>query len=237
MKFKKIVGFGDSWIWGDELLDPALATHKEAHPILIENTKYRESHCFLGLLGKHYGVPVENFGIPGGSQQSTMWNYLWWLENEKLNTEDCLVLVGLTDAGRTSFYNTNHIQYRNDPDWNRYVHSSWIHSGSSQANDEWTKMVKQHTVLTDSSATRKYNYQQAVLFFEGQFALHKNVVQFCTLNPPMVYPAKNLIWPDRALTYLVNDSKYLAPKRHPNELGHAVIRDHLIPEIERVILA
>ena len=24
MKFKKIVGFGDSWMWGDELFDPNL---------------------------------------------------------------------------------------------------------------------------------------------------------------------------------------------------------------------
>jgi hypothetical protein len=29
----------------------------------------------------------------------------------------------------------------------------------------------------------------------------------------------------------------LAPDRLPNERGHEVIRDHLIPEIDRVILA
>jgi hypothetical protein len=53
----------------------------------------------------------------------------------------------------------------------------------------------------------------------------------------MLYKATNLIWPDRALTYLVKEKQYLAPERHPNERGHEVIRDHLIPEIERVILA
>ena len=36
MKFKKIVGFGDSWIWGDELLDPALVNHPQAHPFCLK---------------------------------------------------------------------------------------------------------------------------------------------------------------------------------------------------------
>ena len=53
-------------MWGDELFDPNLKDIENPHPVMMENTPYRESNCFLGLLGKHYGVPTENFGIPGG---------------------------------------------------------------------------------------------------------------------------------------------------------------------------
>jgi len=239
MKFKKIVGFGDSWMWGDELLDPALVDHEYAHPILMENIPYRESHCFLGLLGKHYGVPVENFGIPGGSQQSAIWTYLWWLEHEQLDPAECLIIVGHTDASRYTFYNPNHKSYGNDPEWNRFVHSAWVHNGSGNISKEWVDMVKMHTVLTSCKQSATLTYQQSVLFFEGQHnTLSKNVLQFCSLNPPTVMNASNLIWPDRSISLFVNnDRSLLAPNRHPNELGHETIKNHLIPEIERVILA
>jgi hypothetical protein len=62
MKFKKIVGFGDSFVYGDELLDPKLdpATHHSNEL----NTAYREQRCFLGQLGQHYQCPV--YKVPFG---------------------------------------------------------------------------------------------------------------------------------------------------------------------------
>jgi hypothetical protein len=238
MKFNKIVAFGDSWIWGDELLDPALANHPQAHPVLMENTKYRESHCFLGLLGAHYGVPTENFGWPGGSDQSAMWCYLWWLEHEP-NPEQCLILVGHTDANRTSFYNPNHVSYANDPPWNRFVHSSWVHAGNSANTAEWQDMVKRYTVLSDCAELHQLTFKQSVLFFHGQS--QNNVLQFCTIPPCMNFQCDTLLWPDRSIGKFLFEhpdrSTLFAPMRHPNEKGHAVIRDHLITEIDRVILA
>ena len=54
MTFKKIIGFGDSWMYGDELLDPELAKQfDDAHTCWSQNDDYRLSNNFLGLLGKH----------------------------------------------------------------------------------------------------------------------------------------------------------------------------------------
>jgi hypothetical protein len=237
MKFNRIVGFGDSWMWGDELLDPALHDHPRVHPVLVENTQYRESRCFLGLLGQHYSVPVENFGIAGGSLQSAIWCYLWWLNNS-VDVENTLVLVGHTDAGRQSFYNPQHMTYSNDPPWNKFVHSSWVHSGNSSATSEWNNMVKSHMVLTDCVEFEKLNYQQAVLFFDGQAATrHGNLLQFCVARPPMVLAAPSLMWPDQAVGAFLSGNLHQKPHGHPNESGHVVIRDHLIKQIEDVILA
>jgi hypothetical protein len=238
MKFKKIVGFGDSWVWGDELIDPVLHDHPDVHPVLVENTNYRESRCFLGLLGKHYDLPVENFGIAGGSLQSTIWTYLWWLDHEQLDPAECLVLVGLTEAHRETFYNPNHVSYGNDPPWNRFVHSAWVHSGANNISSQWATMVKNHMVLTSCNELQSLNYRQSVTFFEGQHnSLSNNVLQFNTIHPPMSTSAASLIWPNIGLRSLVDDKPLLAKHGHPNEAGHAVIRDHLITEIERVILA
>lgn len=242
MKFDKIVGFGDSWMWGDELLDSALIDHPHAHPILVENTLYRESNCFLGQLGNYYNVPTENFGIPGGSLQSTIWTYLWWLEHEQKPTQNCLVLIALTDPNRQTFYNPNHVAYSNDPPWNRFVHSAWIHSGGGAENDYWKNMVKAHWTLTDCKQSQELNYKQTVLFFEGQSKYNTGpLLQFNTMFDVVEMNCSTLIWPNGSLNQLVetqpNSRKLFATNGHPNEKGHVVIRDHLIVEIDHAIMS
>lgn len=241
MKFEKIVGFGDSWMWGDELLDPALVDHEHAHPVLIENTPYRERQCFLGQLGAHYGVPTENFGIAGGSLQSTIWTYLWWLENESLPLDRCMILVALTDADRHTFYNPNHVSYANDPPWNRFVHSAWVHSGNSSIETDWQDMVRRHMVLTSCDAYFQLNYQQAVMFFQGQQSQVYQLLQFNTIYPAKRMEQPSLIWPDLSLSIMFSKLPHrkhlLAPMGHPNVSGHEWIAQQLITEIDRVTMS
>lgn len=240
MKFDKIVAFGDSFVWGDELLDPALVDHPQAHPVLIENTPYRERHCFLGCVGEHYGVPTENFGWPGGSLQSTIWTYLWWIQHETLPLDRCLIMVGLTDGNRHSFYNPNHVSYANDPPWNRFMHTSWIHSGASSVDKHWREMGKSYMLLTDCDDLILLNYQQAMWFFQGQGTRHAGLLQFKTIYHDIQFPGSTLIWPDRALQtmfdHLPDRDRYLCAMGHPNELGHGTIADLLIDEIDRATI-
>lgn len=242
MKFEKIVAFGDSWVWGDELLDPSLAHRSDAHPVLIENTEYREHHCFLGQLGSHYQVPTQNFGIPGGSLQSTIWTYLWWTQNETVPLDRCAVIVGLTESSRQTFYNPKHVRYPNDPPWNLFVHSAWIHSGGSSSGDTWGQMVKSHMALTDCPASRRLNYLQTVLFFEGQSKYQTGpLLQINTMHPIPDVVCSTMTCPDQSLNRWLQShpdrSTLFAPHGHPNEKGHKVIRDHLIIEIDRAIIA
>jgi len=241
MKFKKIVGFGDSWMWGDELLDPSLKNLPHAHPVQIENFAYRESHCFLGLLGKHYGLPIENFGIPGGSLESTEWTYLWWLEHEP-HPEECLALIFLTESNRASFYNPNHVHYSNDPPWNKYVHSAWVHFGSSVIEPEFTDLIKKYLVLTECPELWNLRYQRAVLLFDGQRSRAGiPTLMFNTLPPQSaIKGVSSLVWPDFAWTLYFRDHPenqnrgLIMPGGHPNEKGHELIRDMLISEIDKL---
>lgn len=242
MKFKKIVGFGDSWMYGDELLDPdLLESDPSAHSCYTQNLDYRTSRCFLGLLGKHYQVPVDNFGIPGGSLTSIFWTFLWWLNHEPA-PEECLVLVGLTNSHRITHYNPNHVHYSDDPEWNMFVHSCWINSTSQPS--EFSDMMKQQLLLTDCEELRKLNYQTTVLGLDGIAARRGlKMIQFNIPSTPMEIDVPSLIWSDTNLTKIFlehtdnqNNQLYM-PGGHPNEKGHQIIRDMLIPEIDRVILS
>lgn len=241
MQFKKIIGFGDSWTYGDELMDPQyLAVDPNGHYSDVQNTDYRLKNCFLGQLGQHYSVPVENFGIPGGSLGSTMWTFQWWLDHETVPLDQCLVLIGLTNSDRITHYNPNHQHYSNDPPWNKFVHSTWVEFGSSVVPENYATMIKYQTTLTNCSELNRLNYQQAVLFFDG-IAARNNLKLFqfnimpgeCTVST-----APTLLWPDFSWTMWFRDHpnnqrrELICADGHPNEIGHSLIRDRLITHID-----
>lgn len=241
MQIKKIVGFGDSWMYGDELMDPNyLAEHPNGHYSDEQNFPYRLKHCFLGLLGEHYGVPTENFGIPGGSLTSTMWTFQWWLDNETLPLNECLVLVALTNADRITHYDPNHTHYSIDPPWNKFVHSTWVNFGSSVVPNDFATMMKYQMTLTDCPALSRLNYQHAVLFFDGISARNNlKTVQFNIMpgerevpNVPTL-PEPGFNWTSFFINHPENRNRELiCADGHPNEIGHTIIRDHLINLIE-----
>ena len=239
MKFKKIVGFGDSWMWGDELLDPELVNHEWAHPVLHENTPYRESNCFLGCIGKHYDVPTENFGIAGGSMQSSIWTYLWWLDHETLDPSECLIMVAHTDPNRMTFYNPRHVSMANDEPWNKFVHSAWINSGADCFGSDWENLNRHLFALSDCPQLHKLNAQQTVLFFEGQHcALNKNVMQFYSMYPHYRHNSDSLVWKNQSLKEIVGEDRdRYAAGGHPNEKGHQVIAQQLIQQVDRAIIS
>ena len=243
MKFKKIVGFGDSWMFGDELLDPELQRqHSDAHTCWHQNNAYRDSHNFLGLVAQHYGVPMENFGIAGGSMQSSMWTFLWWLDHEP-EPEQCLILIGHTDSDRLSFYNPNHVSYTNDPPWNRFIHSTWVEYGSSVVPQEFRNMVKQQLVLTNCSELAKLNYQQTLLSFDG-IAARRNLqmMQFQIMPADIKLDLPTQIWPGFSTTMWFRNHpnnqqrELVMPGGHPNEIGHKMIAEKLISTIDDVTM-
>jgi hypothetical protein len=243
MNFKKIIGFGDSWMYGDELLDPELEKNfKDAHTCWLQNTPYRDSHNFLGLIGQHYGAPIENFGLPGGSLQSTIWTFLWWLEHEP-EPEKCLVLIGLTDADRVSHYDPNHVSYDNDPPWNKYVHSTWVEFGSSVVPEPFRHMIKSQIVLTNCAELNKLNYLQSVLLFDGVAARQKlPLLQFHIMPEELDTKCPTVIWPGFSTTIWFREhpenrkKELVKPGGHPNEKGHRLLADKLISEIDRAII-
>jgi hypothetical protein len=153
-------------------------------------------------------------------------------------------LIFLTESNRASFYNPNHVHYSNDPPWNKFVHSTWVHFGSSVIGPEYTDMIKRYLVLTECPALWDLRYRQAVLFFDGQRARADiPTLMFNTLPPVTAVPdVPSLVWPDFAWTEYFRDHPanrdrgLIMPGGHPNETGHEIIRDMLIPETDRVIL-
>lgn len=245
---KNLVSFGCSWTYGDELIDPNLEGKVE--PYHWDNDAYRTAHAYPGLIAKHYGWTHEDLAWNGSSLQSMLWNFNWWLDNSTPeHIAESLVIVGLTDESRMSWYNQNYKESQRtaQSEAHRYVHSVWINEDFDIRGEEdrmkyWRDLHKFHYALSDCDDWRNTNYNTVVRAFDGIAARNNiNMLQFNVLTKQHKLKVPTLIESSSALEMLVIRDKprrdpLFMPRNHPNEKGHQILADFLIEKIDSAIL-
>ena len=229
-QFRKIVTFGDSFAWGDELVAP-----DQIRAADYGNRQYREQHCYSGILANHYGVVAENLAFPGGSCQSTRWIYTWWRQQEP-EPGSCLVLVQLSGPWRSSQFDQHRIQHETDAKWNRFIHSAWVESYKHNHAIAYQYFMAEQT-LPDCEFRNNLVQAETYLFFQGQTTVHPMLMfnsQCHTLQHGIM--ADNLLWQGHDLNWLLPEREFWATNGHLNEQGHQKLADILIQDIDRVIL-
>jgi len=216
---KNIVSFGCSWTYGDELLDPELE-EKGYESFYTQNDSYRLDHCYTGIIANQNNLTQENLAFPGSSLQSMQWNLMWWLNN---HTEEyikqSIILVGLTDESRVSWYDPNHDRGRDDPEWNNYLHAQWLAGAGPNVDDGWFELRKYYVAMSDCKELHKLNYDTTTTMFDGIGARYNiPVVQFNVLantecNLPTFYNFN--------IREIVGNN--YCKGGHPTELGHSNI--------------
>lgn len=232
---KNLIAFGDSWVYGDELIDPTIPDLQWCTD--PRNDQYRLSHGFPGLVANHHGWNLHNHGSNGQSLQSMIWTFEWWLDN--CDTQDCVVLVGLTHPIRTSWWFSERVRQPWDPPWYRYLHSVWLESNNGKDYGKWFDFHKfWRTNAVDDGWIRKH-YQTAVYFFLG--ACHRigvPLVMFNVFEDMPAIPNTPVINGQSGLFKLLRDTQPgkqrpdgVWGESHPNEEGHQIIADYLINHI------
>lgn len=247
----KLVSFGCSWTYGDELLDPALAA-AGVPAYDRRNDLYRVQHSYPGLIADHYGLKYTCMAYPGASLRSMGWHFQWWLDHTtEAQKQETLVLVGLTDESRMSWYNPYHQVQDNEITDERtvqrqYIHSTWlkedINIKDEPYQDEWRKLCKMYTTLSDCGPARRLNYSDCVRLFDGAAARYNiPMLQFNVLAQTREPKLPTLLDATSLMEILVIRNKprkepLLAEGRHPNEKGHRVIADYLIEKLDSAIM-
>jgi hypothetical protein len=231
---KNLVSFGCSWAFGDELIDPVL--EKQGIPShYTQNDDYRLSHCYAGILATQHNLKQENLAFPGLSLQSMQWNLMWWLDNHDEDyISNSILLVGLTDESRVSWYNPNHMPGLNDPDWNRYLHAQWLNGAGSNIDKGWHKLKKYYISMSACKELDLLNYKTTVRMFDGVSARYNiPVAQFNLLSNS--FTECNTLYDLQIRSKLKEENKHFPvykPGGHPNELGHVIIAEALDKYIE-----
>lgn len=217
---KNLVTLGDSWVYGDELGDD----------------EYRQQHAWPRLVADHFGMTLQNLGFNGESLQSTIWSALWWLDNQY--REDSLIIVGLTQAWRTSWFRASH-QDDSVP-WSAHANIASLFD-----IDEYQQMKKLYINHSDCEKLQKFNRRQALSFFDGlpktndvevlQFDIYSARQQFFGLSPEHLPYGSSHMYPGESAAEWVGT--HVKPHKHPDETGHDIIAKKLISWIESAKLA
>jgi len=241
MAIKRIIAFGDSWTYGDELVDPQFRNidihAKEFADHYDSNKPYRLANGYAGLVASHYGLELENLAFPGSSLESMRWTLQWLVNTYKHTLDDTLWLVGLTDSDRQSWFNPLHRTSMTDPPWNRHIHGTWLQQPNPDIDDNWFKLQKLWLGMSYHKDWSAFNFRQTIDAFEyAQHTTGATVLQFSVLDnsfsystPSLLYPGMN--WRDILRGKIKDHGNVFAKGGHPNEKGHEIISKHLIEHI------
>ena len=210
-----LIAFGCSFTYGDELIDPNI---KPGEPCNSRyNDTYRNRHCYAGIVAEHYGLDFVNTALPGGSLESMRYALYWASQN--YNLENVLLIVGLTQAYRNSYFD----QELSGIPWSKFRHSTWL---KENTNSEWHDLNKLWQKLCLSSEWEQFNLFQTIKTFESISA--PTVLLPVFDNEPNF---KSKLKADFVLEREL-DKTHFAPNGHPNETGHIEIAKRLIKYIE-----
>ena len=238
---KKLVAFGCSWTFGDELNDPKLAHEKDNPRYWDMNTPYRLAHAWPGLIAKHYGLEYENHAFPGASLVSMRDAMTWYIANHDIS--NTFFVIGLTESWRWSWHNANHQPELNDPEWNRHVNSVWMLHSASNFSESWQNTFRSYMEDQLCEELQKKNLEQTLLFFDGinarynvpllQINMLEKDLPDKLINVPTYMPNKKSM-----MQHLISlkDKSLFAPGRHPSEKGSEIISNWLIDYIDSVKL-
>jgi len=241
VSIKRIIAFGDSWTFGDELVDPALR-HLDEDEFCDHddsNKPWRLTNCYAGQVAEHYGVEFDNLAFPGSSLESMRWTLNWLINHSGQDLSDALLLVGLTDSSRQSWFNPLHQVSMKDPPWNRHMHGTWLTQPNPDIDENWFQLQKLWLGMSYHKDWSEFNFQQTINQFDYAAAsTGATVLQFSVLEnawtakvPSLLYPGMN--WRSILRKKMSSEGiELFAEKGHPNEKGHEIISKHLIEHIK-----
>ena len=223
----KLVAFGDSWTYGDELFSKeSLASGLSIDD--AKNNSYRLGHAFGGIVAKNYGLEFDNRAHNAASLQSMIWKFENWLTTDP-NVNQSIVLFGLTSPGRVSWWKNSHT----------YIHSIHLENNSKLSN-EFYDLNKYYRVCCSDRELVRMNYFTAVHLFSGMCYKLKipcvlfNIFHCNFSNVPyadVLNPQKGLA---EILTEMNRDQNLcIWAVDHPNETGHKLIAEYLIQHIDQ----
>jgi hypothetical protein len=222
----KLVTFGDSWTYGDELLsDEALISGLSIDD--KKNDNHRLSHVFGGIIAKHYKLEFDNRGHNSASLQSMIWEFEHWLTSDS-NISQSLVLFGLTSPGRMSWWKNTQT----------YIHSIQLENNKSLPK-EFYDLNKYYRVCCSDQELYRMNYLNAVHLFSGMcFKLNIPCLLFNVFSCKFDIPYAEVINPNTGLVTILNEMNKdktcrIWASQHPNENGHRLLAEYLIQHIDQ----
>ena len=213
----KLIGFGCSFTYGSELLDPSILWDRHH-----ENTQYREKRVWLGQLAERLNCNYLNLAEPACSNYAISHIFYNWLVTN--DPQDCIVCVAWTSADRMSWWN------------DEWVHDGFIRneqeSRFKNTFKEWLTLSHSHCDIVTSQAKLFVNSvcearQIPIIQFDALDNVNdKNKYsnyhqRGLSMKQCLKNEQKRLNRPGPPADGKLIKKTFLADGNHPNEAGHA----------------
>ena len=190
----KLVGFGCSFTYGSELVDPTVGTDHHA------NTRYRHRNVWLGQLAKRFDCEYDNLAEPANSNYAIQYQVADYLNNTWKRDEQIVVCVAWTEPARFS-----------------WLDETWTHNGTVRNNEkflhsrsDWLKSSVRHEYWTDAA---KLNVNAVCKYYDIPILQFNAIGEHSTTKYPNYFL-------DGATMQSVLQPEHFASGGHPNEVGH-----------------
>jgi len=199
----KLVGFGCSFTYGSELVDPKVGT--EFHHA---TTRYRESNVWLGRLANKLDATFDNRAEPANSNYAIQYQFADWFNNNRDPSESVAVCVGWSEPQRFS-----------------WLDETWTHNGTVRDDQKFLHSRKDWIV---SNVDHDYWTDAAKLFVNSVCKLNNiPILQFNALGNHKSTSYDNYFLDGLTMESVLKDAQQsdsrldlFASGGHPNEAGH-----------------
>ena len=215
----KLVGFGCSFTYGSELVDPQIGEDHHA------NTRYRNEHVWLGQLAKRFDCEYDNLAEPANSNMAIAQQVANYFLNIRNPNESIVICVAWSERTRFSWYD-----------------ESWTHNGFVE--DEWNASCREWVIKSTNNSHDMWTNNAKLMVNSVCKAHDVPILQFNALGRHDVKEYDNYFVNGSSMDSVLKRAEYeddrlnlFASGGHPNEQGHLYFtkRLHLFAK-ERIIV-
>jgi len=201
----KLVGFGCSFTYGSELQSPEIDLGDH-----WANTRYRESHCWLGLLAKRIGCEFDNRAEPANSNMAIAQQIADYFINLRDPSESIVICIGWSEHTRMSWYSDH-----------------WTHNGFAGEQDGWFASAKEWVTFSTKQSHEMFT-QNAKLIANSICKAHDvSILQFNALGKHRTTQYDNYFIDGASMDSTLKSAEQedsrldlFASGGHPNQAGH-----------------
>jgi hypothetical protein len=178
----KLVTFGDSWVWGDELEPEYKKLSDGSYEYNPNYTEYRHKNNIGGVVNKNYKFDdYINFAKNGASNTHIVYQLIGYINSEYYSPDD-LILIGLSSPMRDTFYcNLTKDTVGNWPSWDLkqfLEYADPLYKSSKTFKTWW----EGHKLLNLSGHNDVMNYTSDCLSIKGLLKNHKKYIVWQSID-------------------------------------------------------
>jgi len=171
----KLVTFGDSWVWGDELEPDNSAEYNQNY------NEYRHLNNIGGVINRNYKFDdYINYATNGGSNQHILFDLMNYINSNDYNEND-FILIGMTSPLRNIIFNNISKTPLTWPGWDYNSYMDYC-DDTLKNNKDFKNWWHSHVSINLNNRNDVLSYIQSCLSIKSLLINHKKYLVWQSID-------------------------------------------------------